>query len=59
MIETQITIRLYHSGVDDTVLLEEAQHITEILKEHLEQYGDMIKIPIEAVEVHTAPFKVE
>jgi|3_EtaG_2_1085321.scaffolds.fasta_scaffold136676_2 hypothetical protein len=59
MTETEITIRIYHSGLDDSQILDEAQHLTEILKESLEQYGDMVKIPAESVVVHTAPFDIE
>ena len=59
MTETQITIRIYHSGLDDTQILDEALHLTEKLKDNLEQYGDMVKIPAESVVVHTAPFNIE
>ena len=60
---TQITMYVYHDGIDDERILSVAQFFSENMEtslwdDLLEDEGE-VTIPTEHVTVQTAPFKVE
>ena len=57
---TQITMMVYHDGIDDEEILSTAKHFADSIMLALwDEHEIEVTIPEKNVSVTTAPFKVE
>lgn len=58
---TQITMTVYHDGIDDDEIRKTAQDVADYIEEclHHDTGGIEVDIPRKYVTVNTIPFKVE
>ena len=61
MFETHVTIKVHHTGIDESMLLEKAQELAVELHDILNEMEEheLVYVHEEHVTVHTSAFRVE